>query len=345
MANATTTLRIVEETTSTTLRIEKDEVIIEARPPTPAKAVTTEKEELNLLVNSVLAEGNEIATGPEILMGPPGSSIALKHEILRLRALTTTTSKPVCAGEMTTNVASTIAEDNKKQLVVTAQTSTTTSVEERALTGPESTESHAVQVVEASKSVPASLETIVEREGIIFADSKSDIAGTAARCNEERVVARVPHAPDSIATADLVGEMIETDPLSPVTSTAIPFAAVAFPDTEDPSPASSVAFGMTDSTAFSVTVSTVTGVCETFERLHADTEVFKLCELVAKRFGIPDFAVRLMIGGQVIHMSCIGMTLDMAGIAEGSDLLLVKQFGWGKPDLRTLDDMEKRWRR
>jgi len=345
MANATTTLPIVEETTSTTWCVEKGEITIEARPPTPAKAIT-EKEELNLLVNHVLAEGSEIATGPEILLGPSGSSIALKHEILRLRALTTTTTKPVFAGEMTTSMASTLAEDNEKQLFATAQTSTTTSVEERALTRPESLEGHAVQVVEVSKTVPASLETIVEREEIILADSKSDIAGIAARCNETRAVTRVPNVPDSIATADPVGDAIEADDSpSPVTPTANPFAAVAFPDTEDPSPVSTVAFGMTDSTAFSLTVSTVTGVCETLERLHADTEVFKLCELVAKRFGIPDFAVRLMIGGQVIHMSCIGMTLDMAGIAEGSDLLLVKQFGWGKPDLRTLDDMEKRWRR
>lgn len=345
MANATTTLPIVEETTSTTWCVEKGEITIEARPPTPAKAIT-EKEELNLLVHPVLAEGSEIATGPEILMGPSGSSIALKHEILRLRALTTTTTKPVFAGEMTTSMASTLAEDNEKQLFATAQTSTTTSVEERALTRPESLEGHAVQVVEVSKTVPASLETIVEREEIILADSKSDIAGIAARCNGTRAVTRVPNVPDSIATADPVGDVIEADDSpSPVTPTANPFAAVAFPDTEDPSPVSTVAFGMTDSTAFSVTVSTVTGVCETLERLHADTEVFKLCELVAKRFGIPDFAVRLMIGGQVIHMSCIGMTLDMAGIAEGSDLLLVKQFGWGKPDLRTLDDMEKRWRR
>mmetsp|Transcript_67185 Transcript_67185/g.104970 ORF Transcript_67185/g.104970 Transcript_67185/m.104970 type:complete len:525 (+) Transcript_67185:60-1634(+) len=345
MASATTSLPIVEGTTSATVRVEKDEVTIEARPPTPGKAIT-EKQELNLLVNLVLAKGNKIVTGPEILMGPLGSSIALKHEILRLRALTTTTTKPVFAGQVTTSMASTLAEHNEKQLFATAQTSTTTSVEERALTSPESLEGHAVQVVEVSKTVPASLEAIVDREEIILADSKSDIAGTAARCNETRAVARVPNVPDSIVTADPVGDVIETDDsLSPGTPIAIPFPALAIPDTEDPSPASSVAFGMTDSTAFSVTVSTVTGVCETLDRLHADTEVFKLCELVAKRFGIPDFAVRLMIGGQVIHMSCIGMTLDMAGIVEGSELLLVKQFGWGKPDLRMLDDMEKLWRR
>jgi hypothetical protein len=95
---------------------------------------------------------------------------------------------------------------------------------------------------------------------------------------------------------------------------------------------------------FSVTVNTMSGTCETIEDLHAEMHALELCELVAARFKLPNFAVRLMFNDQVIHMSCVGMTLRKAGIVKGSQLLLVKNFGWSKPDLSLLDDMQKQWR-
>merc|ERR1719401_1740725 len=94
---------------------------------------------------------------------------------------------------------------------------------------------------------------------------------------------------------------------------------------------------------YSVIVSSMIGRCETFMGLHEDMQVCRLCALVGKRFEIPDFAVRLMCDEKVIHMSD-AMTLGMAGVVEGSQLLLVKNFGWARPDLRQLTDMEKQWR-
>jgi len=95
---------------------------------------------------------------------------------------------------------------------------------------------------------------------------------------------------------------------------------------------------------FSVTVNTMTGSCHTIGRLFSDMQVCDLCEIIADHFGIPNFAVRLVLDDQVFHMSHVDMSLDMANIAEDSQLMLTKCFGYAKPDVTRLGELEKQWR-
>lgn len=94
---------------------------------------------------------------------------------------------------------------------------------------------------------------------------------------------------------------------------------------------------------FVVTICTVAGTCFEIAHLHPGMQICELCEIVAEKIEIPSFAVRLMIEGQVLHMSYHGLSLGMAGIAEGSRLTLVKAFGWAKPDIPKLSELERQW--
>lgn len=98
--------------------------------------------------------------------------------------------------------------------------------------------------------------------------------------------------------------------------------------------------------SFSVTINTMIGGCNEIKSLYADTHVESLCEMVAKEFGIPSFAVVLMHNESLLNIST-GMSLEMAGIEDGSQLFLVKQFGWAKPDVRMMADLDswRNWRR
>lgn len=109
-----------------------------------------------------------------------------------------------------------------------------------------------------------------------------------------------------------------------------PLEAVATPVPTSPSPAS-----------FSVTILTLDGASKEAKGVCSNTQVCDLVDFVAEHFEIPSFAVRLLLDEQVLHMSCEGTTLGMVGIAEGSELLLVRNFGWGKPDIRLLAELVK----
>jgi len=90
---------------------------------------------------------------------------------------------------------------------------------------------------------------------------------------------------------------------------------------------------------FAVTILTMAGASCELSRLHSDMLVRELVGRVADAFEIPAFAVRLMWDGQVIHMSQPPMTLHMAGIQDGSQLTLAKNFGWAKPDVTKLQQL------
>jgi hypothetical protein len=93
---------------------------------------------------------------------------------------------------------------------------------------------------------------------------------------------------------------------------------------------------------FAVTILTVTGACLELDRVHSDILVGELVERVANAFKIPNFAVRLMWGEQILHMSQPAATLQMVGIEEGAQLTLVKNFGWAKPDVTMLHELPGR---
>jgi hypothetical protein len=94
---------------------------------------------------------------------------------------------------------------------------------------------------------------------------------------------------------------------------------------------------------FTVSVCSMSGRCHNIDKLHANTQVLELCEIVASRFAIPTFAVRLIFGDEVLHMSQPGVTLGACGVSDGSELMLAINWGWAKPDLQTLVQLEKQW--
>jgi len=94
---------------------------------------------------------------------------------------------------------------------------------------------------------------------------------------------------------------------------------------------------------FSIAVSSMTGTLFDIPNLQPNTHVFELCQKVAELCSMPLFAVRLLHQTEVLHMSWTGVSLDDLGLKQGSQLMLVKQFGWGKPDLHKLCELQRQW--
>lgn len=94
---------------------------------------------------------------------------------------------------------------------------------------------------------------------------------------------------------------------------------------------------------FSIAVSSMTGVLLVdIPNLQPNTQVSVLCQKVAECCSMPLFAVRLVHQAEVLHMSWTG-SLDDLGLKQGSRLTLLKQFGWAKPDLHTLCELQREW--
>eukprot|EP00930_Biecheleria_cincta_P070778 TRINITY_DN58387_c0_g1_i1.p1 TRINITY_DN58387_c0_g1~~TRINITY_DN58387_c0_g1_i1.p1 ORF type:complete len:238 (+),score=65.26 TRINITY_DN58387_c0_g1_i1:30-743(+) len=93
---------------------------------------------------------------------------------------------------------------------------------------------------------------------------------------------------------------------------------------------------------FSVTVATLAGEQLEIKGLYADMHARELAFRVAAETGIPPFAVALNHDGQLLTMDS-NMLLQECCIVDGSEVLLVKQWGWGKPDLRLLSELHAKW--
>lgn len=93
---------------------------------------------------------------------------------------------------------------------------------------------------------------------------------------------------------------------------------------------------------FSITVSTLAGKQLEIQDLYADMHARELALRIAAETGIPPFAVALNHDGQLLTMDS-QMLLQECCIVDGSELLLVKQWGWGKPDLRLLSELTAKW--
>jgi len=94
---------------------------------------------------------------------------------------------------------------------------------------------------------------------------------------------------------------------------------------------------------FSVAVSSVTGTLLNIPNLQPHTQVSELCQKVALSCSMPLFAVRLLHQSDVLHMSWTGVSLADLGLKQGSQLMLVKQFGWARPDLHKLCELQRQW--
>lgn len=95
--------------------------------------------------------------------------------------------------------------------------------------------------------------------------------------------------------------------------------------------------------SFAVGIVRLDGSLTEVDGLHSHMIVEELVELVANSFKIPNFAVRLMWDGQILHMSQPAIPLHSLGIREGVQLTLVKNFGWAKPDVSKLHCL-RQWR-
>jgi len=89
---------------------------------------------------------------------------------------------------------------------------------------------------------------------------------------------------------------------------------------------------------FAVAIVSLDGSSREVYGLHSHMIVEELVELVANTFKIPNFAVRLMWKGDILHMSQPATPLHMLGIEEGVQFTLVKNFGWAKPDVSKLHE-------
>lgn len=94
---------------------------------------------------------------------------------------------------------------------------------------------------------------------------------------------------------------------------------------------------------FSVTIRTMAGSSLELGGLSETMEVCELCQKVGLAFKLPAFAVRLLHGREVLHISCEVATLKLVGVVHGVELVLVKQWGWAKPDLRKLAELQRHW--
>jgi len=93
---------------------------------------------------------------------------------------------------------------------------------------------------------------------------------------------------------------------------------------------------------FSITVTTMAGKQLEIKGLYAGMHARDVALRIAAETGIPPFAVTLDHGGQLITMDS-QMLLRECGIEDGSDLFLLKLWGWGKPDMRLLSELSAKW--
>jgi hypothetical protein len=93
-----------------------------------------------------------------------------------------------------------------------------------------------------------------------------------------------------------------------------------------------------------VHVGTLTGFVKEIGPVHEDMYIYELCDMVAAAFEIPNFVVRLMLDERIFHMSMFDATLGRVGIVDGTQLTLVKNLGWARPDVSMLGELEKKWR-
>jgi len=96
-----------------------------------------------------------------------------------------------------------------------------------------------------------------------------------------------------------------------------------------------------EANGFSVILNTLAGSQTEIGGLSADTHVQELAQRVASKLCIPLFAVTLNCNGQMLTADS-PMYLEDCSISEGSDLYLVKCWGWGKPDMRLLEELHKK---
>jgi len=95
---------------------------------------------------------------------------------------------------------------------------------------------------------------------------------------------------------------------------------------------------------FSVSVSNMCGDEKRITGLKPSMEFQELVKRVGLMYETPDAAVGLLCDGQKLTAIVPGNAqLRSTCLGQDSQLLLVKQFGWMRPNLRLLAELEKKW--
>lgn len=94
---------------------------------------------------------------------------------------------------------------------------------------------------------------------------------------------------------------------------------------------------------FSVNVITLAGECKQVNKLHMDDLLLSLYDKIAETFSIPSFAVRICVDGQLLEADSAEKSLGELGMSEDSDVMLMQIWGWAKPQLCLLEQLEKQW--
>lgn len=95
---------------------------------------------------------------------------------------------------------------------------------------------------------------------------------------------------------------------------------------------------------FSVTIRSVGGVEQQLDGLDGFVGIDQLCQRISNEFDLPVFAIRLLIEGQLYHSLSSG-SLGEIGVEEGSEITIVQDWGWAKPNLFELEELQRKWTR
>lgn len=95
---------------------------------------------------------------------------------------------------------------------------------------------------------------------------------------------------------------------------------------------------------FSVNVLTLAGEAKQVNTKSSDT-LIDLSEKIAEKFAIPSFAVRLCHNGELLGAESTSKSLAQLGMTADSQVMLMQIWGWAKPQLDLLSELEKQWER
>jgi len=111
---------------------------------------------------------------------------------------------------------------------------------------------------------------------------------------------------------------------------------------DSPEPFAEPDVEMSSSEPISVSVCTIIGETLDIPLLFANMTLRGFYETVALQANLPLFAINLMLGERLLNDLPSTTTLAQAGIDDGCELSLSKTWGWGKPDMQVLQELNRR---
>merc|ERR1712146_8207 len=87
------------------------------------------------------------------------------------------------------------------------------------------------------------------------------------------------------------------------------------------------------------------GEVQEVANLKLTDTLLHLYDKIAEQFAMPSFAVRICVDGQLLGAESENKSLGQLSFSEESEVMLVKVFGWAKPQLDLLTQFQKEWER